>query len=378
MPLLLLAYLAFVSIALPDGLTGVAWPGMRAELNQPVEALGLLLPFAIGASMIAGVSTGFVLSRVGVGRLLAVSTFVSAVALTGQATAPTFWIVIAWVSVASLGSGAIDTGLNAYAARNFTARHITWMHACYGLGAAAGPLIVAGTAAAGLSWRWAFGIVAAVHVPLLVAFAVTARSWGAPAAPAHAPGAAAAEGGHRAMWLSAAVVALQTGVEATTALWAYVYLTGARGVPAEPAAFAVSAYWLALVLGRIVLGPVADRIGARRVLTGALAGLVAGAVLTALPGYAAIAGIVLVGVAAAPVFPLLTLTTRDRVGERLADRAVGVQGAASAAGSAVLPALVGVLIGRSGAGVLAWCLIGLAAATAAAYTAAVARTRVTA
>ncbi|HKS99167.1 MAG TPA: MFS transporter, partial [Rugosimonospora sp.] len=177
MPSLLLAYLAFASMALPDGLLGVAWPAMRASLGQPVSAVGLLMPFGVASSLLSSAGTGFLLARTGVGRLLALSALLSAIALAACGLAPAFWAVIAAVVLLAAGFGAVDSGLNAYAARHFTARHINWMHASYGLGAATGPILVTGVIAAGLSWRWAYGCVAVILALVAAAFFATAGRW---------------------------------------------------------------------------------------------------------------------------------------------------------------------------------------------------------
>jgi fucose permease len=160
-----------------------------------------------------------------------------------------------------------------------------------------------------------------------------------------------------AVWSGVSVFALQTGVESGTALWAYLFLTEARAVPSGIAAAAVSGYWIALLLGRVVLGPVATRTGPRPVLVACLAGMSVGAMLLLLPGFASAGGIVLLGLCAAPMFPLLTLTTAERVGAGWTDRAIGLQSAASAAGSATLPALIGLLIGAFGSQVIAPSLL---------------------
>jgi len=392
---LLLSYLAFLGISLPDGLFGVAWPSMSRDLGVPLGALGLMLPLGVASSMLSSASTGVLLARIGLGRLLATSIAVTGVALLTQSVAPVFWVVVATGVLIAAGNGAIDAGLNANAARRFTARQITWMHAVYGFGAAVGPLLFAGMAGFGLSWRWTFAVVAAVQGLLAVLFAATARTW-APAPPStggQAVGGRAVDGravdgqavGGRAVdgrpgvdrggfrmpavfWPGAALFAVQTGVESATALWAFVFLTGARGVSLGVAAATVSGYWAALLVGRLVLGPVADRTGARPVLLVGLAGMAGGAALLLVPSAgAALAGIVLIGLSAAPMYPLLMLTTKDRVGADLADRAVGVQGAASALGSATMPALIGLLIGPLGAAVIAPCVLLLALATATAY-----------
>jgi fucose permease len=377
MSLRLLAYVAFISIALPDSLLGVAWPSMRLSLDQPVSALGLVVPFAVVSTLLSSASTGFLLARIGMSRLVTASTALSAAALVGYSVAPAFWMIIAATVLLAAGAGAIDSGLNAYAARHFTARHINWMHASYGVGATVGPLVVTGVIAAGLSWRWSYAFVAAAQAVLAVTFAATSRAWGTGhASDVATPTPAVTRRGSRrntlrlgAVWRGAAIFALQTGFESATTLWAYLFLTEGRGVAAPAAGLTVSAYWAALFVGRLVLGPLADHYGSQRVLTGGVAGISVGAILVALPAPTAVAigGFIVIGLAAAPMFPLLTLTTRERVGTAHADQTVGVQVAASSLGASTIPAVVGLLIGRFGTGALGPCLVVLALATAAAY-----------
>jgi fucose permease len=378
MSVLPLSYLAFVSMALPDGLLGVAWPSMRLSLGEPVGALGLLLPFGVVSSLLSSASTGVILTRTGVGRVLGVSAALSAVALVGCGLAPAFWAVILAAVLLAAGSGAIDSGMNAYAARHFTARHINWMHASYGLGALGGPLLVTGVIGAGLSWRWAYACVGAVQALLATAFFATSGRWLIGATSGDTRVARPARGIRpslwhafrlAALWRGAAVFALETGLESTTALWAFLFLTEGRGLVRGVAAATVSAYWGTLCAGRLILGPLAERCGAHRVLVAGVAGIVLGAVLVAVPApdAVAVAGIVVTALGAAPMVPLLTLTTGERVGGTHADQTVGVQVAASALGAAVIPAVVGVLLGRYGAGTLGPCLVVLAGATTAAY-----------
>lgn len=402
MPLLLLAYLGFISLGLPDGLLGVGWPHMHAELGEPVGAVGFILVVATTGFLLASVSTGFLVGRTGVGWLLAGSTGLTAVGLAGFGVAPVLAVAMAAALLLGLGSGAIDSGLNAYAARHFGARHMNWLHASFGFGATLGPLVMTGALAAGLGWRWGYGWVALGQVVLAVGFAATVRAWrdgggGAPAGresgppgresgPATGAGPAFQDPASRvtrtlalpAVWRGAAAFAVYAGVELGAGLWAYTLLTEGRGVDRQLAGLAVSGYWGSLFAGRLLVGVVADRIGPHRVVTGSVAGVVAGAALVALPApwlpgppaapaWLAVTGLLLVGLAAAPVFPLLTLTTAERVGDGHADRAIGVQVGAAALGGTALPAGVGVLIGRVGPEVLGPCLLGLALVLAALY-----------
>lgn len=373
MPLLVLAYLAYVSMALPDGLFGVAWPAMRLTLGAPVSAVGLLLPFGVASSLLSSTVTGFVVGRVGMGRLLAMGTALSAAALVMFALAPAFWVLIPAIVLLAAGSGGVDAALNVHAARRFTARHINWMHASYGLGAMTGPLVVTAIIDSGLSWRWAYTTIAAVQAIVSLAFLATAGRWAAAPPPSRRPRSADTWHALRmsGLWRGAAVFAVETGFESTTALWTFLFLSTGRGLSHVVAGATVSAYWAALCLGRLILGPLAERYGPPRVLRGSVAAMVLGAVLVLLPagGAVAIAGVVVIALGAAPMFPLLTLTTRERVGAEHADQTVGVQVAASVVGSATVPALVGVLIDHFGTVVLGPCLLVLAVGVGVTYAA---------
>jgi fucose permease len=379
---LLLAYLAFISLGLPDGLLGVGWPSIATEFRVGTDAVGLLLFAGTAGYLVSSVAAGFSIARLGVGRLLAGSTALAGLALTGYAISPGFAFLVPCALIAGFGGGAIDAGLNAYAAGAFGPKHMNWMHAFFGLGVAIGPLIMTAVLTGGLSWHWGYGIVASGQALLAVAFVLTARSWsrhGAPdpaAGPGDEPPAAknpiAVTLAIPAVWLSAAAFAVYVALEITAGLWAFLYLTDGRGLSATVAGICVSAYWASLFVGRVVQGFVVERVGTTRILVGSLLGLLTGSVLVTVPGpgWLAVAGLMVIGFAAAPVFPLLTLTTKDRVGAAHADRTIGVQIGASGLGGALIPAGVGVLIDRLGEQVLgpslvvlSLLLLGLYAAT---------------
>lgn len=384
--LLLLAYLAFVSLGLPDGLIGVGWPSIRLDLGVPTEAVGVVLTAGTVAYLTSSVLAGFILARLGVGWLLAGSTLLAGVALTGYASTPALAVMVGFALVLGLGSGAIDAGLNAYAAGAFGPRHMNWMHAFFGLGVAIGPLIMTAVLGAGLSWRWGYALVAVAQLVLAAAFALTVRLWrgGPPAgtalppdpiAPQVVPGEPAGAGPARrtsigatlrlpAVWLGGAAFAVYVAIEVSTGLWAFLLLTEGRGLSAAVAGLCVSGYWGSLFVGRVVQGVVAERLGSARVLRGSLLGMAGGAVLIALPapGWVTVAGLLVVGFAAAPVFPLLTLTTAERVGRDHADRTIGLQIGAAGLGAALVPAAVGVLLARLSVAALGPTLVVLAVA----------------
>jgi fucose permease len=368
--LLGLAYLGFISLGLPDGLLGVGWPSMSGDFRVPLSAVGLIITTGTIGYLGSSVAAGFSIARLGVGWLLAGSTALASVALIGYATSPGLALVVGFALLLGAGSGAIDSGLNAYAAANFGARHMNWLHASFGFGATVGPLVMTGALDAGWGWRWGYGTVAAAQALLAVAFLLTARSWAAhrPAAGAAGqPGPATVRVretlGLPAVWFGAAAFAIYVGVEIAAGLWAFTLLTEGRGVGESVAGVCVSAYWGSLFVGRLALGAFGDRLGTRRVLLASLAGMAIGCLLVALPApaWVAVGGLMLVGLSAAPVFPLLTLTTAERVGQQHADRAIGVQMGACALGGSLLPAAVGVLITQRGPEVLGPVLAALSA-----------------
>ena len=165
--------------------------------------------------------------------------------------------------------------------------------------------------------------------------------------------------------------AVETGVESGAGIWGYVFLTSGRGLSHEAAGVAVAAYWAMMLVGRAVLGPLAERVGSSRVLGAAVVGVAAGAAVMSLPGrFVAVVGMMALGLAAAPIFPLLTLTTAQRVGAAnliATTRTVSLQVAASAIGAAALPAGIGVAIGALNARALAPLLLFLALAMGGSY-----------
>jgi fucose permease len=375
--LLLLAYVGFISLGLPDGLLGVAWPSMWRDFGVDVGAVGLLLTVGVVGYLSSSVVTGFALARVGVGWLLAGSTALAALALYGYSIAPFFLLVPVFSLLLGLGSGAIDAGLNVYAASHFGPRHMNWLHASWGFGATMGPLVMTAVLGSGLAWRWGYGLTAAAQTVLAIAFAFTARAWqdGPVAAPAEAASVAPVPRRRgaalrvTAVWLGAFTFAAYTGIEFSAGLWAFTLLTEGRGLSPTVAGTCVSVYWGSLFVGRVLYGVVATRLSSRVTLLTCMTGMGVGAAVLALPapGWVAVTGLMMIGGSAAPVFPLLTLTTADRVGPANAGPAVGIQIAAAGLGGVAFPAGIGLLFDRYGTDVLAWVLIAMSAALIGAY-----------
>ena len=351
--LITLAYIGFVSLGLPDAVIGVAWPSVRDTFRLPQEAAGLVF----AASGVGYFATSFLSGRlthaVGVGLLLAASTALVAAAMLGFAFSPFWALFVACAAVHGLGSGAIDAGLNGYAAHYLSARHMNWLHACYCFGAMLGPLVMTAVLTSGRHYNAGYLIVGGAIASLSIVFLVTGPQWG------QASAAADATQGHTGVWqtlrhtavvLQMIVFFIYTGIEIAVSQWAFTVLTELRGVESARAGVAVSVYWGSIGVGRVVFGLIADRVGIdhllRYCLLAAASGL--GLFAVALGPTAAYAGLTLAGVGLAPVFPSLMTRTPQRLGTALSAHAIGFQVGAAMIGSAVVPATLGLMAGAIG------------------------------
>lgn len=386
MPAFLLSCLAYLGVALPGSALGLLWPSMRMSIHEPVGALGVVLAAGVIASALSSTATGRILRTMPPGPPLAIGAALVSMALAVEAAAPALWLIAAGSAVFSVGFGAIDAALNVYAAANFGPMAITWMHASYGLGATLGPLLVTALLAAGANWRAALGLMAAVIAVIAVVLAAARRAWNATPATCPATGPVGLAP-HRLIapprLPTVLFTAVETGVESAAGIWGYVFLVSGRGLPPAAAGIAVSAYWAMMFAGRVLLGPVAQWAGASRVLALAVAGVPGGALLMSLPlpGGFAVAGIMTLGLAAAPVFPLITWASGGRSGGGGASSdagtsggraatTIGLQVAASAVGGAALPSGVGLAVSAFGGWAVGPSLLTLGVAMCAVYWAA--------
>jgi fucose permease len=347
--LMTIAYLAFVSLGLPDGLLGVAWPSIYITFGVPVTSLGVLLIAMTSGFLLSSFNSGQIIARIGVGGLLLGSSLLVTLSLALYALTPSWWGAIGAAALMGMGGGAIDSGLNAYAAAHFRERHVNWLHACYGLGAMLGPLLMTAILSGGGSWRWGYGLVGAVLALMALSFAATRHMWSQPTGdemPDAQPAAPARMGEvlrRPLVWLGIVAFFIYTGLEVSAGQWAYTLFTEGRGIDPEAAGVWVGIYWGSLTVGRLVSGVLVERLGGRRLLRSSMVLALGGALLlwlNLLP-LLSFVGLALIGFALAPIFPLLVAQTPGRLGAGHATHAIGFQIAAANVGSSVLPALAG-------------------------------------
>jgi fucose permease len=366
--LVVLAYVAFIALGMPDGLLGVAWPSIRASFSIPVDAVGMLLSASVAGYLTSSFLSGPLITRLGVANVLAASCALTGVGLIGYTLVPAWWMIVLLGVLAGLGAGAIDSGLNTYVAAHFGEGLMQWLHACYGIGVTLGPIIMTITLTMLNSWRAGYRVVGGFQLALAACFILTLPIWKQNNAPI---------GGDEPkrltdyktpvgetlrqprVWLSMLLFFLYTGSEGTLGTWAYTLLIESRGIRPEIAGLWAGSYWATFTVGRVVAGLYAKRVGVNLLVLGSLIAALLGALLLWWnpANVANLIAVALIGFAIAPVFPALMSGTSQRVGVHYAANTIGMQMALGGVGIALIPSLVGILARRISLEVIPVCLL---------------------
>jgi MFS family permease len=356
--LLPIIYLGFISLGLPDGTLGVAWPRLHRDLEIPIGFAGVFVMVATLLAAVAGFSSGRLIARWQTAPLVIISCGLTGGGLLIVSHSHGLPGLMLAAAPLGLGAGAVDAALNGYVAKHYEARHMNWLHACWGIGATTGPLVLAQAMASGAGWRSGFVILAAVQLSLAVLFLLTRGLWSrvperrwtahrSAAAVTEVPPTATANSA--AGWLSAGIFVLYVAVEGTTGVWAASIMVEARGIAAPVASLCGAAFFASITVGRIGVGFVADPMGNRRLISIGLTVTAVGAGLFAVASgttFSAL-GLVLLGLGFAPIYPCLMHEVPRRFAPEAVQTVIGRQSGSGAAGSATLPAAAGLLAATS-------------------------------
>ena len=361
--LLLICYLGFVSLGLPDTLIGIAWPSVRGTFSLQHSDVAWIF-FGSGCSyLLSSIFAGRLLKLMSVGSLLAGSSLLVGMSGLNFGFAHVWPLFASGALLHGLGSGAIDAGLNHYVANHFSARHMNWLHACYSLGAMIGPLIMTGMIAWTHSWRGGYLLVASILLVLALSFGLTRRLWNDPElrpdsslqtqSVQHISTAQAFR--DRTVWWHIALFFIYAGIEVSLGQWSFSILTESRGITPEVAGVWVAVYWGSILGGRILFGFIVDRFDLDSLVRSSMAVVLFGTALFAW-NPAPIMNPIALGIAGlglAPIYPCLMTRTPQRLGKQVAAHAIGFQVGAAMIGVAVLPSATGLVaehVGLSYAG----------------------------
>lgn len=355
--LILLAFIAFISLGLPDGLLGVAWPSIRVTFSLPIDSLGILLFASTSGYLTSSFLSGKSIVRLGVGNVLALSCAITGLGLIGYTIAPVWGGMVILGVVAGLGAGAIDAGLNTYVAANFNPGLMQWLHASYGLGVTLGPIIMTIGLNNFQNWRAGYLAVGSAQVILAAIFTITRPMWQS------TPASVSGKTGRNltdyktpliqtlqqpVVWLSIVLFFIYSGSEATLGSWTYSLLTESRGILPEKAGLWAGSYWAMFTIGRILAGLYTRRISVSVLIKASTLMALCGTILLWWnpASWSSLLGVSIIGLAIAPIFPGLVSQTSARVGPQHAVNTIGMQTAAAGLGAASLPSLAGILARR--------------------------------
>ncbi|MCE3201391.1 MFS transporter [Paenibacillus sonchi] len=369
---LIIIYLAFISLGLPDSMIGAAWPMMRPDFGAPVDAAGLLSMIVVAGTIVSSLASSVVLNKLGTGKVTFISVAVTAFALLGFSYSPS----ILWLAVLSfplgLGAGSIDAGLNNYVATHYKAHHMSWLHCFWGVGAMLGPIIMSRYIAAGDSWRQGFLTVSLIQFALVVLLFIALPLWKRAEPADQAPDGQIQQEiispqvpGTGVLRIKGVKLALTTflfycGVEATLGLWGSSFLVNVKELSAATAAGWVSLYYGGITVGRLITGFVTFRFNNRQLIrTGILVSLLGALLLVLpLPAIFSLFGFILVGLGSAPIFPCMLHETPARFGKEHSQKIMGYQMAMAYTGGAFLPPMLGWIAARSSFMILPFMLVG--------------------
>lgn len=347
--LLVIIYIAFISLGLPDALLGSAWPSMYSELYVPVSYAGFISMIIAGGTIISSLFSDKLIRRLGTGMVTAISVAMTAAALLGFSCSHSFLELCLWGIPYGLGAGSVDTALNNFVALHYKSRHMSWLHCFWGVGATAGPYIMGMCLTNGLRWNSGYLFIGIIQIVLVLCLFLSLPLWKVKNASAKA-----GETIYKAISLKETVrlpgaKAILTAffcycaLEATTGLWASSYMVLYKGIHAETAAKWAALFYLGITMGRFISGFITDRLGDKAMVRSGQGIAALGIVLLMLPmgKSATLFGLIFIGLGCAPIYPSLLHETPVNFGTENSQAIMGIQMACAYVGSTFMPPVFG-------------------------------------
>ena len=357
--LLIIIYIAFISLGLPDSMLGTAWPMIYPDLAIPISYSGILAMIICGGTVISSLMFARLSRRFSTIQITAVSVAMTAAALILFSAAPSFFFLIPISLLLGLGAGSVDAALNNYVALHYKARAMNFLHAFWGLGTLIGPFVMSYLFANGFSWRNGYRILGGMQAAVCLILILSVPLWrkAGKSTITTTGDEPSLSGNGSSSALSAlrkpgAIMALLAffaycSAEQTTMLWSASFLVEARGLTESAAAATAGLFFIGITSGRIISGLVSGSIAAKTMLRSGQAVITTGVILMlALPGNLAGIALFLIGMGCGPIYPTMLHQTPEYFGAEDSARIMGLQMATAYVGSSFMPALFGI-IGRN-------------------------------
>lgn len=353
--LLIIIYLSFISLGLPDALLGSAWPVMYRQFQVPVSWAGVISMIIALGTIISSLQSDRLTRRLGTGKVTAASVAITAIALLGFSVSGSFGLLCLWAVPYGLGAGSVDAALNNYVALHYKSRHMSWLHCMWGVGASAGPCIMGAVLTGGGTWNGGYRAIMALQIVLTVILFISLPLWKERSDTSGKDG-EAKETNAKPLPLKEVVKIrgvkeimlcffCYCAVEQTTGLWASSYLTLYKGVAAELAARFASMFFIGITLGRAASGFLTMKLNDVQMirLGQGLIGL--GILILVLPLKAEVSllGLIVVGLGCAPIYPCIIHSTPAHFGAERSQAIIGIQMASAYVGTCLMPPVFGLI-----------------------------------
>lgn len=363
--LLAIIYISFVSLGLPDAMLGAAWPIMHQEFGVDISLAGVLSLTIAAGTVISSLLSDRLTLKFGSGKVTAVSVGLTALALLGFSVSGEFWHLMIWAVPYGLGAGSVDASLNNYVAIHYASRHMSWLHCMWGLGASVGPYVLSTALTGGLTWNSGYRIIGFFQVILTAVLLLSLKLWKgrttttqeektAPAAPLSLREIIAIPGAKQLFIAFFCYCA----AEQTAILWGSTYLVLNRGLSEEAAAGFGSLFLIGITAGRALNGFLTFKLSDETLIRLGQGIMLLGIAIMLLPlsAWSALAGLLLIGLGCAPIYPCVIHSTPAHFGEEKSQALIGVQMASAYVGVCVMPPLFGILADHIDVALLPWYL----------------------
>ena len=351
--LLVIIYLAFISLGLPDALLGAAWPSMYPQFDVPVSYAGIISMIIALGTVVSSLQSDRLTKKLGTGKVTALSVLMTAMALFGFAASHSFGMLCLWAIPYGLGAGSVDASLNNYVALHYESRHMSWLHCMWGIGASAGPYIMGYALTAGWGWNSGYHIIAVLQIVLTAILLCSLPLWKQRPAEVLQDGKVQnvkALSIREVLQLAGAREILvcffcYCALEQTTGLWASSYLTLHKGVSADTAATFASMFYLGITVGRALSGFLTMKLNDVQMIRLGEVIIGIGVLVMLLPfGQSlSLTGLILIGLGCAPVYPCVIHSTPAHFGADKSQAIIGIQMACAYVGTCLMPPVFGLI-----------------------------------
>ncbi len=353
--LLVVIYIAFIGLGVPDSLIGSAWPAIHTELNVPVEAVSVITFLISGCTVLSSMLSARILNKLGTAKVTAFSTAMTAAALLGFSFASSFLFMIPLAVILGLGAGAIDSGLNNYVALHCKASHMNFLHCFYGIGVSLSPYLMS-NALSNIGWRGGYRYAFYVQLGIAITLIASVPLWKKASSTEESEEEKgvtltilqmAKKPNVRLVWV---IMLITNAIEYACGVWGSTYLVEEKGFKTEHGALALTIYYVGMSIGRFVSGLLADKISTwKRIGIGTII-LAPAVVLMLIPlhGAVSVIGLFLIGLGNGSIYPNMIHLTPSNFGKKVSQSIMGSQIAFAYIGVMLAPPAVSLISGLFG------------------------------